>query len=136
MFPHWREYMKCDRLHNKDKDKVQTSDSSVQDNELGHAQSSEHISVFMETEAYPSPERELVSDFAGGSTSNVNIPRTMSSLPSREVSSNKPASIFNRSHTEAPIPESEPNATMVIHSGVSSNEDRDPSPDRQVTDIK
>ena len=80
-----------------------------------------------ELEAYSSPEREIVSDVAGGSTSNVN---------SREVSSNKPASIFNRSRTEAPIPEAEPNATMVTHSGVSSNEDRDPSPDRQITDIK
>ena len=136
MFPRWREYMKCDRLHSEDSGKVQTSDSSVQDNELSHAQSSEHISVFMDTEAYSSPERVIVSDVAGGSTSNVNIPRTMSSLPSREVSSNKPASIFNRSRTEAPIPETEPNTTMVTHSGVSSNEDRDPSPDRQITDIK
>lgn len=71
--------MKCDRLHSEDSGKVQTSDSSVQDNELSHAQSSEHISVFMDTEAYSSPEHEMVSDVAGGRTSNVNIPRTMSS---------------------------------------------------------
>lgn len=136
MFPRWREYMKCDRLHNEDSGKVQTSDLSVQDNELSHAQSSEHIAVFMDTEVNPSPEREIVGDVAGGSTSNVNISRTRSSLPSRDVSTNKPASIFNSSRTEASIPEAEPNATMAIHSDVSTNEDRDPSPDRQITDIK
>ena len=92
MFPRWREYMKCDRLHNKDSGKVQTSDPSVQDNELSHAQSAEHISVFMETEAYPSPEREIVSDVAGGSTSNVNIPRTVYPVVKLAVTSQPPSS--------------------------------------------